>query len=117
VARSQAVVGPAYRRIVSDIRSGGLTAAELATIVGVRERQVQHWSSGGHKPQGGARDRLLEVAYVVDQLKQVYLPEGVEIWLHGRNREVAGQRPIDLLRAGNFQPVLEAIERLKVGAM
>jgi transcriptional regulator with XRE-family HTH domain len=117
VHRSQGAVGLAYQRIVNDIRNTGLTAAELATIVGVRERQVQHWASGGHKPQGEARDRLLEVAYVVDQLKEVYLAEGVEIWLHGRNRELEGERPIDLLRNGHFKPVLAAIERLKVGAM
>ena len=94
-----------------------MTAAELAEIVGVRERQVQHWSSGAHKPQGEARDRLLEVHYIVDELEQVYKPEGIDIWLHGRNRSLSGQRPIDLLRAGEFRTVLDAIERLKTGTM
>jgi uncharacterized protein (DUF2384 family) len=106
-----------YARIVEDVRENGLTAVELAEITGVRERQVQHWSAGSHRPQGEARERLLEVAYIVDQLKEVYKPEGVEIWLHGRNRSLGGQRPIDLLQAGDFQTVLSAVERLKTGAM
>ncbi len=106
-----------YARIVENIRETGLTTAELAQVAGVRERQVQHWASGSHRPQGEARDRLLEVAYIVEQLKEVYKPEGVEIWLHGRNRSLGGQRPIDLLEAGDFRTVLHAIERLRTGAM
>jgi hypothetical protein len=53
----------------------------------------------------------------VDQLNEVYTPEGVEIWLRGRNRSLDGRKPIDLLRAGDFETVLYAIERLKTGAM
>jgi Protein of unknown function (DUF2384) len=106
-----------YARIVEDIRETALTSAEIAEITGVKERQVHHWASGAHRPQGIKRDRLLDVAYIVDQLKDVYTPEGVDIWLHGRNESLGGQRPIDLLRAGDFQTVLYAVERLKTGAM
>lgn len=112
-----AVVGLAYRQIVNEIRAAAVTAGELADIVGVRERQVQHWVSGAHRPQGDTRDRLLEVRYIVSELSEVYRPEGVDIWLHGRNRSLGGERPIDLLRQGEFQKVLNAIERLKSGAM
>lgn len=114
---SEALVDLAYRQIVNDVRAAALTAVELADIVGVRERQIHHWSTGGHKPQGEARDRLLEVRYIVDQLREVYAPEGIDIWIHGRNRSLHGQRPIDLLRAGDFRSVLDAIERLQAGAM
>ncbi len=114
---AEALVDVAYRQIVSDVRAASLTAAELADIVGVRERQIHHWVSGRHKPQGEARDRLLEVRYIVDQLKDIYTPEGIDIWLHGRNRSLEGQRPIDLLRAGDFRSVLDGIERLRSGSM
>jgi uncharacterized protein (DUF2384 family) len=113
----EALVDLAYKQIVNGIRSASLTAAELAEIVGVRERQIQHWAAGVHKPQGEARDRLLEVRYIVDQLRDVYTPEGIDIWLHGRNRSLEGRRPIDLLRTGDFRTVLAAIERLQAGAM
>lgn len=117
MADSRPLVDLAYRQIVHEIRSASVTASELAEMVGVRERQVQHWASGTYKPQGEAKDRLLEVKYIIDLLKDVYRPEGIDIWLHGRNRSLDGQRPIDLLRVGRFRPILEAIERLTHGAM
>jgi hypothetical protein len=106
-----------YARIVEDLRETALTTAEVAAITGVRERQVQHWAAGSHRPQGIKRDRLLELAYVVDRLRDVYKPEGIDIWLHGRNRDLQGERPMDLLEQGEFATVLNAIERLETGAM
>jgi hypothetical protein len=106
-----------YARLVDDLRVTALTNAEVATITGVKVRQVQHWASGAHRPQGEAKDRLLELHYIVDRLRDVYKPEGVDIWIHGRNRDLGGQKPIDLLRAGRFEDVLAAVERLASGAM
>jgi hypothetical protein len=40
----------------------------------------------------------------VQRLRDVYEPEGVEIWLHARNRE------FDV--AGEYERVLAAVERL-----
>lgn len=107
----------AYRDLVNEVRSGPLTAAELADIVGVNERQVHNWSSGTHRPRGKPRDRLLEISYIVKQLQDVYTAEGIEIWLHGRNRALGSQRPVDLLREQDFRTVLDAVERLKAGSM
>lgn len=106
-----------YARIIEDLRETALTAAEVAVIAGVKERQVQHWAAGTHRPKGAHRDRLLELAYIVERLLDVYRPEGVDIWIHGRNRELGGQRPIDLLEQGDFATVLNAVERLETGAM
>lgn len=109
--------GITYSLVVQEIRANGVTSAELAEITGVRERQVQHWVAGSSKPRDASRERLTDVYYVINQLQDVYRPEGVEIWLHARNRELSGRRPIDLLRSGEFSPVLEAVERLTHGAM
>jgi uncharacterized protein (DUF2384 family) len=109
--------GITYSLVVQEIRANGVTSAELAEITGVRERQVQHWVAGSSKPRDASRERLTDVYYVINQLQDVYRPEGVEIWLHARNRDLSGRRPIDLLRSGEFSPVLEAVERLTHGAM
>jgi uncharacterized protein (DUF2384 family) len=106
-----------YRALVERIRGSALTTSELAQVTGVKQRQVQHWAAGAHRPHGQTRDRLLEVAYIVDQLHDVYASEGVDIWIHARNRDLEGRRPIDLLRAGDFETVLRAVERLQTGAM
>jgi DNA-binding transcriptional regulator YiaG len=118
VSRSQALAESGlYARLVDDLRTAVLTNAELAEITGVKTRQVQHWASGAHRPQGEAKDRLLELHYIVERLQEIYKPEGVDIWIHGRNRELDGQKPIDLLVAGEFERVLAAVERLASGAM
>src|SRR5439155_12132359 len=87
------LVSLAYRDLVNEVRRGPLTAAELAEIVGVKERQVHNWSTGTNNPKGKAKDRLFEVSYIVKQLMDVYTPEGVDIWLHGRNQSLDGRRP------------------------
>ena len=51
----------------------------------------------------GKGDRLLEIHYIVQALRDVYTPEGVDIWIHARNRSLSGQRPIDLLVDGAEQ--------------
>jgi uncharacterized protein (DUF2384 family) len=114
---SRAAADAMYAKIVDDLRGGMLSTAEIGVLTRVSERQVQRWASGTSRPDGESRTRLLEVKYVVDLLREVYTDEGAEIWLHGRNRSLGGARPIELLSAGNFDVVLEAIERLRVGAM
>jgi hypothetical protein len=106
-----------YARIIEDLRETALTATEIAAIAGVKERQVQHWAAGTHRPSGTKRDRLLELVYIVDRLRDVYRPEGIDIWLHGRNRDLGGEIPIRLLEQGDFATVLNAVERLETGAM
>lgn len=106
-----------YPRVVGELRGSALSSAEIGSLTGVSERQVQRWASGASRPDGDSRTRLLELKYVVDQLREVYTEDGVEIWLHGRNRGLGGQRPVALLEAGQFDLVLEAIERLRTGAM
>jgi transcriptional regulator with XRE-family HTH domain len=106
-----------YARIVIDLRERALTTQELADVIGVNVRQITNWASGQNVPKGARRDRLLEVDYIVKQLREVYSREGAEIWLHGRKRSLDGARPIDLMREGRFQTVVNAVERLRSGAM
>jgi transcriptional regulator with XRE-family HTH domain len=108
--------GFSYVSLVQEIRTS-LSVSEIAAVTGVKERQVQHWAAGSSRPRDETRDRLVDVHYLVRQLAEVYRPEGIEIWLHARNRELDGSRPIDLLVAGDFEPVVHAVERLKSGAM
>ena len=95
----------------------GLTAQEVASVVDVQVRQVQHWAAGNNRPQGIARERLLELDYIVELLSEIYDDEGIEIWLHSKNRSMEGQRPLDVLVGGDFQTVSAAVERLASGAM
>lgn len=59
----------------------------------------------------------MELRYLLDRLRDVYTAEGADIWIHGRNRDLGGEKPSDLLAAGQFERVLAAVERLTAGAM
>jgi hypothetical protein len=104
-----------YPRVVESLRVNGLQLAEIGRITGVQLRQVQHWLAGTSRPSSATQSRLLDLHYIVEQLGEVYRPEGIEIWLHGRNRALGGQRPIELLEAGDFEPVVQAVEQLTHG--
>ena len=114
---SKASPGFSYPSLVQELRAVGVPNSDIAKATGVKERQVQHWAAGSSKPRDETRDRLVDVYYIARQLSDVYMPDGVEIWLHARNRWVGGSRPIDLLEAGDFAPVVQAVERLTSGAM
>jgi uncharacterized protein (DUF2384 family) len=117
VTPEAAEAGFSFPSLVAEIRNAGLSNAEIGLIAGVGERQVQNWVSRASRPSPESRDRLVDIRYVVGQLLDVYRPEGVEIWLHSRNPELSGQRPIELLIDGQFDSVLAAVERLRSGAM
>jgi transcriptional regulator with XRE-family HTH domain len=103
-----------YTRVVADARRG-LTVGEIGGVTGVSERAVQNWAAGKSKPEGGSRERLLELKYVIEGLADVYEDEGIEIWLHSRQRSLGGQSPLELLKGGRFAEVLDAIDRLAGG--
>jgi len=117
VTSSAENAGFSYQMIVQELRASGLNNGDIAKATGVRERQVQHWAAGSSRPRDETRDRLVDTHYVVRLLSEIYRPEGVEIWLHARNPGLDGERPIDLLSIGDFQPVLHAVERMQSGAM
>ena len=92
-----------------------LSLVEIGQITGVGDRAVQNWARGTSRPEGLSRERLLELKYVIEQLSDVYTDEGIEVWLHARQRGFGGERPIDLLKRGEFQVVLEVVELLAGG--
>jgi hypothetical protein len=110
-SRAQSLV---YTRVVADARRG-LTVGEIGGITGVSERSVQNWAAGKSRPEGDSRDRLPELKYVIEGLSDVYEDEGIEIWLHSRQRVLGGRSPLDLLREGRFDVVLDAVDRLAGG--
>jgi DNA-binding transcriptional regulator YiaG len=105
-----------YLRIVEQVTRTGISQRELGEAVGASTRTVQNWASGQAAPRGASRERLLDVQYVMEELRDVYTDEGIEIWLRARNRNLNGERPIDLITRGDVDTVLHEAQRL-AGAM
>jgi hypothetical protein len=58
-----------------------------------------------------------KLRHIPERLRDVYTAEGTAIWIHGGNRDLGGEKPTDLLAAGQFERVLAAVERLGAGTM
>lgn len=107
---SELQLSPDFAGVVADIRDV-LTVPEIADATGVKERQVHHWASGSHSPKGGARDRLLVLHQVVDQLKLAMESEQIKVWLFSPQPGI-GSRPIDLMAPSDGRDVLNAAQAL-----
>jgi DNA-binding transcriptional regulator YiaG len=114
--RTDVAANLTYLRIVDQVTRSGISQQELGAAVGASTRSVQNWASGHAAPRGGSREKLLDVRYLIEELRDVYTDEGIEIWLRARNRNLGGGRPIDLITAGELELVLQEAQRV-AGAM
>lgn len=105
-----------FPRIVSLVTGVGITQGQLGQAVGSSLRTVQNWASGDTAPTGAKVQRLLDLSFLIEELQTAYTEEGIQIWMNSRNRNLQGQRPIDLLVAGRIDEVLEEAQRVS-GAM
>ena len=104
-----------FMRLVDDVTDHVITQGEFAIAVGASERTVQNWSRGQTRPRGDTANRVLDLVYLVSELREVYTDEGIQIWLKSRNRNLQSRRPIDLLAAGEVDEVLEEVQRILGG--
>jgi len=95
-------------------REMGLTEGDLATITGAADRTVRRWLSGT-TPQHRHAERVDDLHAVVEELADSLTAKGVRQWLHGRNRHLKGDRPIERLAHGDFDAVYKAAEAFSRG--
>ena len=90
----------------------------IGRIVGASGRTVARWLSGG-TPHRSARERLLELAYVADQLIEVLglSPDDANLWIFTPNRLLSGDKPADRIADGDYRSVLGLIEALADGVV
>ena len=93
----------------------GLRHEDVARAVGVSVRTISRWAQGTTGPQGAARERLLGLAAVVNQLSKVLQRDAAEAWFLTPNPLLDFDLPIDLIKAGEYKRVLAAIEGLEDG--
>jgi putative toxin-antitoxin system antitoxin component (TIGR02293 family) len=88
---------------------------DFARVLQTTPRTVSRWLHRETAPRGDARERLLEVLYVLDQLSRVLKAEAAHDWLLTPNEMLAHDKPIDLLTGGEYRRVLGAVEALAEG--
>jgi transcriptional regulator with XRE-family HTH domain len=88
---------------------------ELADAIGVSAGEVAQWKAG-QVPSDEKLRRLRDLATIVARLAEYYEPAAIPDWLYGRNPDLGGRQPIELLREGNLVDVLSVAEAQISGA-
>jgi DNA-binding transcriptional regulator YiaG len=87
-----------------------LTQDELARMIGVDERSIRRWATSGESVSVQATHTK-----AIDDLRHLQSVLGPSLprvqfarWLRARNRQLGGERPVDLIADNRYQEVLEA---------
>jgi hypothetical protein len=112
-AKSSAIAG----RVSVLSRQLDLTQGELGDLLRASQRSVSRWASGDATPQRESKVRLLELAYIADQLGKLVKPEDANLWLYSPNKLLKGESPAELIRRGEFRKVLGLVEALSEGVI
>jgi transcriptional regulator with XRE-family HTH domain len=93
-----------------------VSAREVADLLNTTPETVSRWRQGRTQPQPDRRDSLLRLEWLVKELAELYPPAEAHMWLYSPHKRLAGQRPADLIQAGQSEQVLRIIAQLKDGA-
>jgi transcriptional regulator with XRE-family HTH domain len=91
------------------------TQSAVAELLGVSRSQITRWLRGaGIDPLNAERVDLLE--FVLANLLRLYEPDAARAWLFGLNPHLGDRRPIDLVRMGRTEELLQAIRAERAGS-
>ncbi len=89
--------------------------ADVARILETNPRTVSRWMQREASPRPESRERLLELLAVLEHLSGVLRPQAAHDWLLTPNRQLGHDKPVDLLREGEYRRVLGAIDAMGEG--
>ncbi|MGQ0544869.1 MAG: hypothetical protein ACT4P3_05975 [Betaproteobacteria bacterium] len=100
-------------KVIDEKASLGLS--EVADLLKVRPETVSRWNQGRAFPQPEPEQRLLELGYIVEQLSELYEPDEARLWLLSPQKLLKGEKPVDLIKNGRYQEVLNVVHQLQEG--
>lgn len=89
--------------------------ADVARILETNPRTVSRWLHREASPRPEARERVLELLAVLENLSGVLRPQPAHDWLFTPSPQLDHHKPVDLLRQGEYRRVLGAIDALGEG--
>ena len=97
----------------------GLTYKQVGTLAGATTRTAQRWADADELtvPSGDRRVKVEQVRDLKRLLASTFPDEQVALqWLHREVPLLGGRRPIDLIKRGDLDPVVEALAGAHAGA-
>lgn len=95
---------------------GGISDRETAQLLGTTPPTVSRWRTGRSTPRPNSLTRLLQLAWLAEQLAQVFPPDDARVWLFSPHRDLDGARPADLIANDGIDDVLVMVDRLQSAA-
>jgi putative toxin-antitoxin system antitoxin component (TIGR02293 family) len=110
-----AYAGDITDRLGAAAAKAELDQREIARVLDANPRTVARWMQRTSAPRPDARERLLELLAVLEELSQVLRPQAAHDWLFTPNPLLDHYKPVDLLRDGKPRPVLGVIDAMAEG--
>jgi len=96
------------------LKTGTVDNADIARVLGTTPRSVERWRQAGTDPsRRDWLDRLLELRAVIDLALQV--TESAATWLRSPVPALDYDKPLDLIRDGEFRRVIAGLTGLAEG--
>lgn len=92
-----------------------IDTADVARVSGTHARSVNRWHTSQTEPRRESEERLLELKAVVDLLRRVMRDDAARLWMRSPNPDLAYEKPLDLVAAGNYQRVVDLLLALAEG--
>lgn len=104
------------QRIAALTAALGISASDLAHILGTSDRTVLRWLADETYPQHDARQKFDALDALATRLIASFdSDEGVRLWLRTESGYFGGLRPLDALLRGRIDAVDNALEALDAG--
>lgn len=103
------------RKLEALQEKGAMRSVDVANVLGIRPETVSRWNQGKAFPRSDAEHMLLELAYIVEQLADLYEPNEARQWLFSRQKLLNGERPAELIQQGRTEEVIRVVKQLLEG--
>ena len=116
MGKTQTLTHGVYTKKIEAMKSeAGLSRQDIAGVVGASLRTVVRWATGQAEPRGPARERLLGLAAVIQYAGTVMNSRAIAAWLYTPNPLLDFERPVDLVRKGQYRDVMGSLQSLGEG--
>jgi uncharacterized protein (DUF2384 family) len=103
------------RKLETLQQKGSIRAVDVANVLQIRPETVSRWNQGKAFPRPDAERTLLDLAYVVEQLADLYEPDEARLWLFSRQKLLNGEIPADLIGKHRTDEVIKIVHQLLEG--
>lgn len=88
---------------------------DVARVLGSTQRSVARWQAAEASPRRDSEERLLELKAVVDLARQYLRPDVARLWLRSPDPSLGYEKPLDLVKQGEYRRVIGALLALAEG--